>query len=234
MKIERELWGNFAVGVLFAVVLWFLFTQCAHAGIRSNLLTRLNEYMDDANNIKMSSANKIIFLDAAGRELGRMGLYIKRDTVITAANTELYSLNSDFAGVIQAAYRKHNKDRSVLPVIDRDSAYKIFETSVSDLQYVFVEDNSRLGVMGLPIRADTIILTYYATPAALSGDSTEWDLPDYYEEAGVKLTAAFCLLKIGTASAQAQAAVLRQSALEEIEALKNPTTQTRQAGDTPR
>jgi hypothetical protein len=226
---------QFALGLL-AGILIFAAATCspADAAIRVNLVTRLNELLDDANNRKMSAANKILFMDDIGKEYGRRGLYVKRDTVLLVAETERYTLNSDFAGVLQGAYLKSGQDRTILPIIDRDSAFRIPDVKAGVVSYLFVEEDGSLGVHAIPLYADTIVLLYYATPAALSGDSTEWGLPDYYEGAALFEAAASCLLKIGTAEAQAKATSFLGIAAAKLDELRNAPSQTRKIGDTPR
>jgi hypothetical protein len=227
------LWWGFIAAVLLLLCSLVL-CKPAKADIRVNLVTRLNELMDDANNRKMTQANKILFLNGMGREYGRRGLYIKRDTVITAANTESYALNSDFAGALQGSYLKVGQRRTILPVIDRDSAFRIPDVTPGVVSYLFIEEDGRLGMQATPLRADTIILTYYAMPAALSGDSTEWALPDYYEEPALYEAAASCLLKVATAEAQTKAQLLIQIAAAKLEELRNAPSQSRVIKDTPR
>ena len=233
-SLAHDVVWHFALRLICGLVLFFAMTTCSHAATRAGLLVRLNELMDDASNIKMTSANKILFLDGVGREYGRRGLYIKRDTIITAANTELYTLNTDFAGGITGAYLKIGQQRTVLPVIDRDSAFRIPDVSPGEISYAFIESDGKLGLHAIPIEADTIILLYFAYPGALSEDTTEWTLPNHYEEAALYETASNCLFKIGTAQAQAQAATFKAVAESKLDALLNPTTQTRELGDTKR
>lgn len=204
------------------------------ADIRVNLLTRLNQIMDDVDNRKMSQTNKLLFLDAVGREYGRRGFYIKRDTVLTTDQVELYDLNSDFAGIIHGAYLKTGDRRVVLPVIDRDSAFKMPDVKPGVISYAFIESDGKLGLQAIPVRVDTVVLLYFAYPAALSGDSTEWSLPNHYEDAALFQTAADCLRKIGTAEAQRKADIDAQVAESKLSTLANPDTQSRQVGTTDR
>lgn len=222
------------VGWFVAVftLLGFLVCQEAKAGIRLDILAKMNELMDDANNRKMSQASKVLFLDDIGREYGRRLLYVKRDTILTVANQELYTPNSDFAGVLQSAYKKAGATRTVLTVLGRDSVLKLPETSL--LLYLFVETDGRIGFQGIPKAADTVILLYGAYPAALSGDSTEWDLPNHYERPAYMEAAAVCLDKIGTAEAQGKAEGLRAAAAVLLSELQNPAPQSRNIGVSPR
>ena len=219
------------------LVLMALFCAApAYAGIRVNLIVRVNELMDDANNRKMSAVNKILFLDGIGREYGRRGLYVKRDTIVTVANTESYTIadsSLDFAGALQGAYLKRGQTRVVLPVIDRDSAFRVPDVKPGIISYLFVEEDGKLGTLSVPLRADTLVLLYYALPAALSGDSVEWALPDYYEEPALYEVAASCLMKVATAEAQAKAQALLQIAATKLADLRNPPGQTRKIGDAP-
>ena len=224
------------------LVLMALFCAApAYAGIRVDLIARVNELMDDANNRKMSAVNKILFLDGIGREYGRRGLYVKRDTIVTVANTESYTIadsSLDFAGALQGAYLKRGQTRVVLPVIDRDSAFRVPDVKPGVISYLFVEEDGKLGTLSVPLRADTLILLYYAVPAALAEDTTtagaEWALPDFYEDAALRITASKCLLRMQTTWALERSALLYQTGWADIESLKMFTPQSRQVGDAPR
>jgi len=221
-------------GWIVAVLILFGFLCCkqADAAIRVNILTKVNQLVDDANNRKMSQANKILFLDDIGKEYGRRLLYVKRDTILTVANQELYSPNSDFAGVLQSAYKKAGATRSVLTVLGRDSVLKLPETN--QLLYLFVETDGKIGFQGIPKSADTVILLYGAYASALSGDSTEWDIPDHYERPAYYEVAASILDRVGTAEAQAKAADYRNVAAALLSELQNPQSQSRNVGVSPR
>lgn len=212
------------------LVALLLIPCAAQADIRTNLLTRLNQIMDDASNAKMTAANKYVVMNEVGREFGRRGLYVKRDTIVTSANTEAYNLNSDFAGSVAGAYLKNGQERRVLPVIPRDSAFSIPKTTAGVVSYLFVETDGRLGVHAIPLYSDTIILLYSAYPSALSGDSTEWDLPDHYEHAALFEVAADCLRKLPTAEGRAAADACNAVAAKKLEELQIPAPQSRGTG----
>jgi hypothetical protein len=201
--------------------------RLAPAAIRVNLITRLNQIMDDADTRKMSAANKYAILDQVGREYGRRGLIIHRDTVITSVDAESYTFNSDFAGGLQAAYTKHGPMRKGLVITDRDSAFRAVQVDEGVLTYAFVDQDGRLGLHSIPKRADTVILLYFAFSTPLVSDSTEWEVPDAYEDAALYDVAARALFKIGTSESQgksARAGFVADSLLSE---LRNPVPQTR-------
>ncbi len=201
--------------------------RLAPAAIRSDLITRLNQIMDDPDTRKMSAANKYAILDQVGREYGRRGLIIHRDTILTVKEVETYAFNSDFAGGFQSAYIKTGQSRRELLIVGRDSAFSAPSVMAGDVQYAFVEGDNRLGLHGIPMKAETIILLYFAFAAPLVTDSTEWEVPDAYEDAALYDVAARALFKIGTAEAQrksAEAGLVADSLLSE---LRNPIPQTR-------
>ena len=225
----------------WSVLLLLLFVAPVQAATRDSLIARLNEYLSDTTNRWMSSAHKLQMLDATGRELGRRGLYVKRDTIVTVANTESYTIADsalDFAGALQGAYLKRGQTRVVLPVIDRDSAFRVPDVKPGVISYLFVEEDGKLGTLSVPLRADTLILLYYAVPAALAEDTTtagaEWALPDFYEDAALRITASKCLLRMQTTWALERSALLYQTGWADIESLKMFTPQSRQVGDAPR
>lgn len=216
--------------LLFAAI----FAGECHADIRVNLLSRLNQYMDDAGNTKMSQANKVLFLNAIGKEFGRLGFYLKRDTVITVASTELYAANSDFAGMIHAAYAKVGDVRTVVRVVPRDSVFLAPPSASRSTTFMFVEDNANYGIDPLPIGVDTFIVIYHAHPAALTGDSTEWSLADDAEDAALQIVASRCLMKLPTVWASERSLALEASGWRVVARMMNPESLTRQVGDSPR
>jgi hypothetical protein len=223
------------VGLVWACIGMMMTCSTAKADIRVNLVNRLDEILNDQDNTMMSEANKIVFLDAVGVEYGRRGFYIKRDTITTTSQTETYALNTDFAGTVEGAYLKRGNMRVTLPVIDRDSAFRLSATlNVGEIAYVYVGKDGRLGVEALPLRVDTIILSYSAYPAALSGDSTEWDLLDWCEQAAVFEAAADIIHKEKTVWAEAKATAFLNTAKEKLAEMRDPPSDSRKVGITDR
>jgi hypothetical protein len=208
------------------LVLFLLLPAVASAEIRVNLLTRLNQYMDDSTNWKMSQANKILFLDATARELGRSFLYSQDTTVVTAANTDAYTMPSDFAGAIKAAYIRSGTARAYLRVGDPEIVREAESPSPGNVQYAYIGAENELMLEAIPLLAETLIVSYFAIPAALSGDSTEWDLPDEYEDAALRITASKCLVRIPIPWQQERSQFLYQTGWADIERLKNSTPRT--------
>lgn len=188
----RELWYSLGALVLLTFALSLLTCEPAPAAIRVDLLTRLDTKIQDGNNQMLDSTEKISILDEVGREMGRLGFYIKRDTILTVNGQEIYGFNTDYAGGLRGAYLKKNNTRIVLPVIDRETAFKLPKGDAGDISYVYIDADDSLGVEAIPIREDTIILLYFAYPAVLSGDSIEWDLPDGLEGAALDGAASKC------------------------------------------
>lgn len=180
---------------LLMLLVLVLLPFTAKADIKVNLLDRLNTKLSDESNLMLDSVSKYKMLDEVAREMARRGVYLKRDTILTADSTEYYAgLNSDYAGTIESAYIKNEFDRKFLPIIDRDSALNVPDVKEGVLTYIWWEQDTTLGVHAIPRRVDTIILRYYAYPPSLSdgGDSLEWSLPDGLEGAALELTAAKC------------------------------------------
>jgi hypothetical protein len=227
MKWRILFWMALTVFVLLGAVM----IHNAEAAQRSVLITRLNEYMDDASNRKMTEANKILFMDAVGRELGRAGLYIRRDTILLADSTELYTVNSDFAGIIHSAYIKRNYERTIMRVVDRDSVFNLQVPEGVNVYYVFVEEDTLIGVHNIPIRQDSLVLLYNAAVPALTNDTTEWRLADHWEDAALMLTAAKALRKVGTAEEQARAGAFFQFGIATLQFIGAPPGVIRQLGD---
>lgn len=171
----------------------------AWADERSDLVGDLNEYVDDANNEKMTEAQKIRFLDKAGKELGEARVYHKLDTVVTVSGQENYALNSDAAKALRGVYVKRDRKRAYIQVVEFKDLPALPEPEGQALGYAFVSLEGQLGLRAIPTAAETLIVSYYAYPAALSTDSTEWDIPDAFEDAGLRITAHKILLKIETA-----------------------------------
>ena len=201
--------------------------RLAPAAIRVKLITRLNQIMDDPDTRKMSAANKYIILDQVGREYGRRGLIIHRDTISTAKDVETYAFNSDFAGGLQSAYIKAGQSRRELLIVGRDSAFSAPSVTAGNVQYAFVEGDNRLGLHGIPMKVETIILLYFAFAAPLVTDSTEWEVPDAYEDAALYDVASRALFKIGTAESQGKSASAANTADSLLAELRNPMPQTR-------
>jgi hypothetical protein len=222
--------------VLLASVLLFLLT-CGpgpvKADIRVNLISRLNQLIDDpAGDRKATAAQKYAILNQIGREYGRRGLIVKRDTITTSPNVESYALNADCAGGVQSAYVKRGLTRKGLAIVDRDSAFNAVQVASGVLTYAFMDQDGRIGFQSMPMKLDTVIVLYYAYAAAMATDSTEWDIPDHYEGAALLDAAQIVLFKIGTAEAQERsirAGMMGDTLLNE---LRNPPTQTRQIGET--
>ena len=223
-------WLVFALVVMSLAII--LDSEC-RADLRINLVTRLDEYCDDVSNRKMSAANKLVILEAVGRELGRLGFVLKRDSIITAKNTEMYSAKYNFAGALNAAYHKEGASRTVVRVVPRDSVFLAPNSPSRGITFIFVEDAANYGVDPLPIGEDTFIVIYHAYPDTLTGDSTEWDIPDEYEDAALRLAASRVLMKIPTMWATQKSELYRKGAWEELGILATPQGQTRQVGDSP-
>lgn len=201
--------------------------RLAPAAIRVNLITRLNQIMDDVDGRKMSTANKTVIMDQVGREYGKRGLIIHRDTILTAPEVETYALNSDFAGGLQSAYIKKKFFRQALAIINRDSSFNAPQVNAGDVKFIFVEQDGRIGVHAIPTKQDTIIVLYFAFSTPMVSDSTEWEVPDAYEDAALYDVASRALFKIGTAESQGKAASAGYIADSLLSELRNPIPQTR-------
>lgn len=217
-------------------VLLLLLAVPAKADIRVNLITRLNQIVDDPlGDRKMSQANKVAILNQVGREYGRRGLIVNRDTIITEDSTEMYPSNSDFAGSLQSAYWKEGFFRKGLRIVARDSAFTLpRDEDDPALKYIYVDQDGQIGFEPIPQRVDTVILLYYAHAATLTNDSVEWEIPDAYEDAALYDAAQRIHFKIGTAESQAKAQEAGRISDSLLGELMLPMPQARKTGVTVR
>ena len=81
-----------------------ILTMPAYADDGADVLLDLDEYTDDANDSKMTGAQKLRFLNKAGRELGKSLVYPLFDTIITVVDQESYAMNSDAVGVLRGGF----------------------------------------------------------------------------------------------------------------------------------
>ena len=227
--MKRVHWSIWAVLIVIALTVWMV--QCVKADTRVDLLAILNAYIGDTGNNKMSEANKILMMDATGRELGRSYVYTKLDTVLTVANTESYALNTDFAGALRSVHIKKGSSRSYVSVGSPNNIPNAADPNPGEVLYAYLGADARLVVEAIPLYAETLIVSYYALPVVLSASGTEWDLPDEYEDAAIRITAAKVLWALPTAWAIERANVFYQSGWADVERLKNAAPLTRQVGD---
>jgi hypothetical protein len=201
------------------LVILLLICTPALADERSDLIGDLNEYVDDADNEKMTAAQKIRFLDKAGKELGEARVYHKLDTVVTVSGQENYSLNSDAAKALRGVYVKLDRKREYIQVVEVKDLPLLAEPEGQKIAYAFVSLEGQLGLRAIPTAAETLIVSYYAYPAALATDSTEWDIPDAFEDAGLRIAAAKILHKVETVWAERKRQQLYEQGWADVQRL---------------
>lgn len=205
----------------------------AFADDGDDLLTDFDEYVDDARDLKFTAVQKMRFVNQAKVEFAKALVYWKLDTIITSANTEQYALNTDNVGVLRSAYIKRQWERTFIQVIDHEDLRNLAQPDAQQILYAFVNDDGNLGLHAVPAAAETLIVSYYAEPTDIADASTEWDMPDHYEDACLRVGASKALMKIQTEWALKARQQLYEMGWADVERLKNPATETRQEGDTP-
>lgn len=204
----------------------------AQAETMRNLLTELDFYMADAGDLKASADEKIRLLNYAGREFGKSLVYVKIDTIIMAAGTDTYTMDSTAVGVLRQAYIKNGTERYFLQILDAQDVSQIEDPAGKGVQYVYVNPEGSLAVKDVPAAAETLIVSFYAFPRSIVDTTIEWDLPNAFEDAAVRVAASKGLLTVQTEWAFRARQQLYEWGWADLERLKNPSSETRQSGDT--
>ena len=177
-------WMTLAVVVVLSA-------RLVKADIRMNLMTRLDVKIHDSSNLMLDSTSKIAILDEVGQEFGRRLLFVKRDDITLIKDSADYAAPSDFAGAIRGAYIRDGYDLTFLTVVNFEDMNHVPDAD-GLVAYIYVAADGRVGLYEIPVAPSSLVMSYYAYPAALSGDSTEWDIPDGLEGAALDLAAAKC------------------------------------------
>lgn len=217
-------------------ICWLLIlTCCVWAETGTNVLSKLNQYVDDQKDTKMSAANKVLMLNAAATELGRANIYPRIDTIVTAAGTEAYSLEADAVGTLRGVYLKDSSDRVFLRVIDFQELASVEPPDGGAIRYAYINESGQLGVHFLPQLAETLIVSYYAYPAELTGptDSTEWAVPDVYEDAAIRIAASKVLMRVQTEWANRARQQFYETGWADVERWKVSGGERKEVGDQP-
>jgi hypothetical protein len=205
----------------------------AEAATRTSVMADLVMMTRDGAHAKWSEAVKLQALDGVARTLSRRLLIRRIDTFITAAGQEHYQFTSvtQCVGTLHSVYRKVGNFRGWRTVEDAANINNVETPTPGFVSYFYLQNDTLLGVHGIPLRADTFIVDFYAYAAALSDSTTEWDLPNAFEFSATKLAAAVLFRALGFPWADAKAAALEAEARASLAEIKSPVSMKRQEGD---
>jgi len=99
------------------------------------------------------------------------------------------------------------------------------------IRYAYVDMTGRLGLQVIPQAAETLMVSYYAYPAAVVDDTTTWQMPDDFQDACTRIAAGKVLMKVQTEWAHRTRQQLYEEGWADVERLKNASLQKREAGD---
>lgn len=214
-----------------SILLACLLATSAWADDGDDLLVDLDMYTDDASDLLHTPAQKIRFLNQAKDEFAKALVFFKLDTIITAANVESYAMNTDAVGVLRSVYIKRGYERVFLKVVDHEQLTTMNQPDAEQILFAFVNQELRLSLHAIPPNAETLIVSYYAYPADVVDSGTEWNMPDGYEDACVRVAASKALFRTQTEWAIKTRQQLYEMGWADVERLKAPSTETRQEGD---
>lgn len=176
---------------LLVLALLLLMVVPAQALNLGQLRTGLNAYLNDDNNLLLSSARKDSILNASQWEMaGAFHIYVDTVKQALTVGTRIYAMPSTYAGQIVSV---HKLDKS-LTEVKRVKTDSIPELKLGTVQYYSTVDRFLITHPEPVIGGDTLLIFYGSLPTEIAADGDDCLLQDRYEEALLMLAASKCWL----------------------------------------